>query len=104
MIMFLSGVCILPGTHIKSNTIIGAQAVVSGELEGDSVYAGNPAKRICSIDEYYEKRKKKQLFEAIAVYKNYIDRFQKKPSIDVFHEYFFLFGGGQKNSYLLNCL
>jgi maltose O-acetyltransferase len=86
------GACILPGTHVKKNTIIGAYAVVSGALEENSVYAGNPAKRICSIDEYYEKRKSKQVEEAVNIYRHYTYRFNKKPTEDIFHDYFFLFG------------
>ena len=46
---------ILMGASIGNNTIIGAGSVVSGSLEGDCVYAGVPAKKICSIDEYYNK-------------------------------------------------
>jgi len=46
------GVIILPGTHIGDNTVIGAGAVVKGQLEANSVYAGVPARRICSYEEY----------------------------------------------------
>lgn len=48
---------ILPGTIINDNVIIGAGSIVCGNIEGDSVYAGNPAKRICSISEFYDKYK-----------------------------------------------
>lgn len=34
----------LAGTVIEDNVIIGAGAVVSGKVEKNSVYAGNPAK------------------------------------------------------------
>ena len=43
------GCTILAGTTIGSNTIVGANSVCSGRIEGDSVYAGNPAKRIMSM-------------------------------------------------------
>ena len=46
---------ILPGTIIGDNCIIGAGSVVKGRILENSVYAGNPAKRICSINEYAEK-------------------------------------------------
>lgn len=62
------GCTILAGTTIGENTIIGAGAVVSGKVEDNSVYAGNPAKRIMSIQEYYEKRKEKQLDEAVCMF------------------------------------
>lgn len=89
------GSCVLPGASIGDNTIIGAYSVVSGNLVPDSVYAGNPAKRICSIEEYYEKRKSKQIDEAVEIYRNYVDTFKKEPDIEIFHEYFFLFMGDQ---------
>lgn len=41
---------------IPDNVIIGAGSVVTAKaMQPNSVYAGVPAKRICSIEEYYEK-------------------------------------------------
>ena len=37
---------ILPGTTINNNTVIGAGAVVKGELEANVIYAGVPCKKI----------------------------------------------------------
>ena len=51
-------VTILFGTNIGDNVIVGAGSIVTSDLESNSVYAGVPAKRICSIEEYYEKNKK----------------------------------------------
>ncbi|MDD6224784.1 MAG: acyltransferase [bacterium] len=48
-------VTILMGTHIGDNVIIGAGSVVSGNIESDSVYAGNPAKKVCTLKEHYDK-------------------------------------------------
>lgn len=56
---------ILMGSHIGNNVIIGAGAVVSGVVEDDSVYAGNPARKICALEEFYAKRMKR--FEESAV-------------------------------------
>ena len=39
------GCTILAGTTIGANTIIGANSVCSGKIDGNSVYAGNPAKK-----------------------------------------------------------
>lgn len=88
------GCCILPGTVIGDNTIIGAYSVVSGKLEENSVYAGNPARKIESLEEFYLKRKKKQLLEAVTIYWKYKERFEIQPPIELFHEYFYLFEGG----------
>lgn len=49
---------ILPGTKIEDNVIVGAGSIVKGKLKSDSVYAGIPAKYICSIEEYALKNKK----------------------------------------------
>jgi acetyltransferase-like isoleucine patch superfamily enzyme len=53
------GCIILAGAKIGANTIIGAGSVVSGRIEGDGVYAGNPLRRIRSMDEHIEKLAKR---------------------------------------------
>ena len=50
---------ILQGTNIGDNVIIGAGSVVSGKVESNSVYAGNPAKKICSLEEHKNKLAKR---------------------------------------------
>lgn len=49
---------ILPNTLIGDNVIVGAASLVKGQLKSNSVYAGVPAKYICSIKDYLEKYKK----------------------------------------------
>ena len=46
---------ILMKTHIGNNCIVGAGSVVSGYFEDNVVIGGNPARVICSLDEYYQK-------------------------------------------------
>lgn len=46
---------ILPGTTIGDNCIIGGGAVVKGDIESDSIYAGNPAVKIGTTIRYAEK-------------------------------------------------
>jgi maltose O-acetyltransferase len=48
---------ILPGVHIADNVIVGAGSVVSKSIPENSVYAGNPAKFICSLDDFLTKHK-----------------------------------------------
>lgn len=43
---------LLPGVKIGSNSIIAAGAVMTGEYSPNSVLGGNPAKYICSIEDY----------------------------------------------------
>jgi len=46
---------ILPNVEIGPNCVIGTGSVVTKSVPSDSVFAGNPAKFICSIEEYYQK-------------------------------------------------
>ena len=61
---------ILPGTHICSNVIIGAGSVVKGEIKENQVYAGVPARPICSIEDYFEKNEKYFHNTKLMTYKN----------------------------------
>lgn len=91
------GATILGGTCIGDNVIIGANAVVNGNIESNAVYAGNPARKIMTLDEYYEKRKSKQLKEAVDFVKAYKNRFNTIPSEEKLDEYFFLFKPSKLN-------
>lgn len=57
---------VLPNVTIGDNVVIGAGAVVSKDLPANGVYAGNPAKKIMSYEEYIEKQK--AVFESAPVY------------------------------------
>lgn len=72
---------ILKGTIIGDNCIIGAGSVVSGKYHSDSVIAGNPARVICSLEEYYKKRKSAVLDEACACVKATFDNTGKLPTV-----------------------
>ena len=50
-----SGTTVLCNTRIGDNVIIGAISVVANDLPSNGVYAGNPAKFICSIEEFKDK-------------------------------------------------
>jgi maltose O-acetyltransferase len=49
---------ILPNVHIGNNVVIGAGSVVAKNIPDNSVAVGNPAKVICTCDEYILKHKK----------------------------------------------
>lgn len=82
---------VLRGVTIGDNVIIGAGSIVSRDCEPNSVYAGIPAKRICSIEELYEKRKAKCEDEAKEIAKRYYKRMGKRPDEKVLREYGMLF-------------
>lgn len=48
---------ILADVHIESNIIIGAGSLVNRDLKGGNVYAGIPVKKICTFNDFVEKRK-----------------------------------------------
>lgn len=87
---------ILMGTTIGNNVIIGAGSVVKGNVPDDTVVAGNPARVICRIDEYWEKRKNKQYAEAKVIVQNYRKRFGKDPEKNKLPAYFFLWEDKEK--------
>ncbi len=90
------GTIITRGVTIGDNVVIGAGSVVTKDCEGDSVYAGNPAKRLMSIEDFYQKRKSLQFDEAKRIAIHYQKRFGKKPPKEVFGEYFMLFSSKEE--------
>ncbi len=79
------------GVKIGSHVIIGAGSVVTKDCEDGGVYAGNPAKRIMSIEQYYEKRKACQIEDAKIVARRYLEQMGTVPPVEIFTEYFMLF-------------
>lgn len=54
---------ILPGVHIGNRVIIGAGSVVTKDIPDNSLAVGNPAKVVCSVDNYLAKEKAKMCQE-----------------------------------------
>ena len=50
-----AGTRILYNTRIGNNVIIGADSLVNKDIPDNSVYAGVPARFICTFDEYVKK-------------------------------------------------
>lgn len=50
-----TGSIVLCNTHIGSNVVVGAGSIVTHDLPDNGVYAGAPARRICSIEEYRDR-------------------------------------------------
>lgn len=90
------GSTILGGTIIGDNVIIGANSVVTGTVESNSVYAGNPAKKIMSLAEFAEHRKANQLNEAVEFVKEYSKTYGHNPKEKEMKEYFFIFANEDK--------
>jgi len=50
-----NNVIVLPGITIGSNAIVGAGSVVTKDVHDNAVWAGNPARFICPLDDYVHK-------------------------------------------------
>ncbi len=82
---------VLKGVTIGDNCIIGFGSLVMKDIPGNSVVAGVPAKVVCSLDEYYEKRKKKSLEEAFLLVGEIERLCNRKPLPSDFREEFVFF-------------
>lgn len=82
---------ILKNTTIGDNVIIGAGSVVSGKIESNSVYAGNPARKIMTIEEFYKKKKENSKKDAKNIYDNYVRVNNHIPERSKFIEYISLY-------------
>ncbi len=82
---------ILKNVTINEYAIIGAGSVVTKDVPPRTVVAGNPAKPIMNIDEYYRKRQKVQIKEACEYAKAIREKHNRLPVPEDFGEFFFLF-------------
>lgn len=55
---------IMPGCHIGKNCIIGTGSVVTKDIPDNCVVAGNPARVISSLSEFYNRKKKEVVQDA----------------------------------------
>ncbi len=83
-------VSILKGVEIGSNVIIGFGSVVTKSIPSNSVAVGCPAKVICSLEEYYEKRKKQYIEECFEYAKAIFDT-GRVPRVEDFKDDYVLF-------------
>lgn len=79
---------ILKNTDIGDNVIIGAGSVVSGILESGWVYAGNPVRKIMSLDDYKTKLEKRQIKDIVEI-KQHLKKQNKEYDYSYFKEYGF---------------
>lgn len=73
---------ILMGTTIGDNCIIGAHAVVKGIFPNNVVIAGNPAKVVCSLEQYYEKARLNWVSDAKKCAKAIFEHTGRAPTVD----------------------
>lgn len=88
---------ILMGSKIGNNCIIGAGSVVSGRIPDNEVWGGNPARFICTLEEYYRKCKNKFEEGAILTVNQYLERFNRIPNINEMQYFSTLFLNTKEN-------
>lgn len=72
------GATILCNVRIGSDAVIGAGSVVTKDVPAGTVYAGNPARYICSIEEFREKHI--SALERVPVYQGPSTKWREMPS------------------------
>lgn len=76
---------ILPGVSVCDNVIIGANSLVSKSLDANGVYAGCPARFICSYKDYMDKNQNlmndKNMFDESYTLRGNISEDKKKEMI-----------------------
>lgn len=70
---------ILNSANIGKNVIVGAGSVVSGYIPDNSVVAGNPARVIMTLDDYYHKRKERYIAEAKDYIRMFLNNYHREP-------------------------
>ncbi len=71
---------ILMGAHIGDNVIVGAGSVVSGEIPSNCVVGGVPARVICTLDDFYQKRKIHSPEEGLEYARAFVDYCGRRPT------------------------
>lgn len=90
-IYFGANVIVLKGVTIGDNCVIAAGSLVTHDIPANSVAAGLPCRVICSIDEYYQKRKRCGLEEAREYVRSIRDRYGREPKVSELYEEFIYF-------------
>lgn len=90
-IYFGTNVVVLKGVTIGDNCVIGAGSIVTKDIPANSVATGIPCKVVCSLDEYYKKRKAKGLAEAVEYVRSIHERYGRRPCPEEMREEFIYF-------------
>lgn len=83
--------CILKGTTIGDNVIIGARSVVKGNIPSNTVWGGVPARQICTLDDLYERKSKQRINDAYTRRDHIKRQYNRNPIIEEMGFFSFLF-------------
>lgn len=95
-VYFAQKCTVMKGVTIGDNCIIGYGSLVTKDIPSNSVVAGSPARVICTLEEYYEKRKTKALEESLELAKEVQRFYKRKPVPKDFREEFVYFVSGNE--------
>ena len=87
-VYFARNCTVLKNVTIGDNCIIGFGSVVTKNIPANSVAVGAPARVICTLDEYYEKRKKQSYEEASNLARIIYRKTGKRPTVEQMYEEF----------------
>ena len=90
-VYFGTNVTVLKGVSIGDNCVIAAGSVVTKNIPPNSVAAGVPCKVLCSLDEYYAKRRENGLREAVEYVQSIIKKYGREPYPKEMREEFIYF-------------
>jgi acetyltransferase-like isoleucine patch superfamily enzyme len=82
-----AGAIILPGVTVGDGAIIGAGSIVTKDIQPYTVVAGNPAKYMCTVNEYVKKCEERNvLFDTPKSFKKYYENSLSQVEIHEFQE------------------
>lgn len=87
-VYFARNCTVLKNVTIGDNCIIGFGSVVTRDIPANSVVVGAPARVICTLEEYYEKRKKQSYEEALNLARIIYRKTGKRPTVEQMYEEF----------------
>lgn len=93
---------VLKGVTIGDNCFIGSGSIVTKDIPANSVAVGRPAKVICSIEEYYSRRRMECIDEAFDYARSIKTVFGRNPVSSDFKEEFPLFVDARNISRYIN--
>lgn len=72
---------IMGGVKIGNNVIVATGAIVTKDVPDNSVVAGVPAKVICTLDDFYKKKKASQIKDAFQLVNIIRQEYKREPTI-----------------------
>lgn len=95
-VYFTRNCTVLKDVTIGDNCIIGFGSVVTRDIPANSVAVGSPARVICTLEEYYEKRKRQSYDEAMRLAQVIYRKTGKRPTVEQMFEEFPLWMEGDQ--------